>query len=80
MTSLVEQNEMEPENIGPSPDNETVSGVEMADAEVDSFGEAIEVRSGAEEGMTVMHAHLKVRDNDNLLNNNNNNKPFCCPC
>lgn len=77
MTSLAEQNEIEPENSGPSPDNETMS-VEMADAEVDSFVEAVEVRSGAEEGTTVMHAHLKVRENDNLLDNNNNNKWNIC--
>lgn len=48
LTSLVEQNEMEPENSGPSPENEIVS-VEMDDAEVESFDESIEIGSGAEE-------------------------------
>lgn len=78
LTSLVEQNEMEPENSGPSPENEIVS-VEMDDAEVESFDESIEIGSGAEEGMTVIHAHLQVRYNDHLLNNNNKNNPFLLP-
>lgn len=69
---------MEPENSGPSPENEIVS-VEMDDAEVESFDESIEIGSGAEEGMTVIHAHLQVRYNDHLLNNNNKNNPFLLP-
>ena len=50
---------MEPENSRPSHDNEIVS-MEIDDAELASFSEAIEIRSGAEGGTEESHIHINI--------------------